>query len=163
MQLYLLRHGIAEEDRNGLNDADRRLTAEGRRKLRQILDTASDADVRPTLILTSPLKRTVETAEIAQEVFAYKGELVRSEALLPSARVEEVWEEIRTRRKEAAVLLVGHNPLFSVLPGYLLGAPDLQVDAKKGSILRIDFESFSAQPKGVLRWFLIPKLAAHRL
>ncbi len=160
MQLYLLRHGIAEEDRSGLNDADRRLTSDGRRKLRQILDTASGADVRPTLILTSPLKRAVETAEIAQEVFGYKGDLVRSEALLPNSRVEEVWEEIRTHRKEAAVLLVGHNPLFSLLPGYLLGVPDLQVDVKKGSILRIDCESFSSQPKGLLRWLLIAKLAA---
>jgi phosphohistidine phosphatase len=160
MQVYLLRHGAAEEDRSGLNDADRALTPDGRRKLRQTLHTASQADVRPTLILTSSLKRAVETAEIAQEVLGYKGELLRTEALLPGSSVEQVWDELRVHANESAVVLVGHNPMFAELAGYLLGAPELQVDVKKGSLLRIDFESLSSQPKGILRWFLVPKLAA---
>jgi phosphohistidine phosphatase SixA len=59
-------------------------------------------------------------------------------------------------------VLVGHNPLFADLAGYLLGAPDLQVDVKKGSILRIDFDSLSSRPKGILRWFLTAKFANDR-
>lgn len=160
MQVYLLRHGAAEEDRSGLNDADRALTPDGRRKLRQTLHIASQADVRPTLILTSSLKRAVETAEIAQEVLGYKGELLRTEALLPGSSVEQVWDELRVHANETAVVLVGHNPMFAELAGYLLGAPELQVDVKKGSLLRIDFETLSSQPKGILRWFLVAKLAA---
>jgi phosphohistidine phosphatase len=160
MQVYLLRHGAAEEERSGLNDADRALTADGRRKLRQTLQIAAQADVRPTLFLTSPLKRAIQTAEIAQQVFGYKGELLRTDALLPGSSVEAVWDEIRVHAKEAAIVLVGHNPLFAELAGYLLGAPELQVDVKKGSLLRIDFESLSSQPKGILRWLLVAKLAA---
>jgi phosphohistidine phosphatase len=160
MQVYLLRHGAAEEERSGLNDADRALTQDGRRKLRQTLQTAAQADIRPTLILTSPLKRAIETAEIAQQVFGYKGELLRTEALAPGSNVEEVWDEIRVHAKETAIVLVGHNPMFAELAGYLLGAPELQVDVKKGSLLRIDFESLSSQPKGILRWFLVAKVAA---
>jgi phosphohistidine phosphatase len=159
MQVYLLRHGAAEEDRSGLNDVDRALTQDGRRKLRQTLQTASQADIRPTLILTSSLKRAVQTAEIAQEVFGYKGELLRTEALLPGSNVQELWNEIRVHANETALLLVGHNPQFAELAGYLLGAPELQVDLKKGSLLRIDLENVSSQPKGILRWFLIAKLA----
>lgn len=159
MQVYLLRHGVAEEDRNGLSDADRALTQDGRRKLRQTLQSASQADIRPTLILTSALKRAIETAEIARDVFKYKGELVRTEALMPNSSVKEVWNEIRAHAHETAIVLVGHNPLFSDLAGYLLGAPELQIDVKKGSLLRIDFESLSSQPKGILRWFLVSKLA----
>jgi phosphohistidine phosphatase len=162
MQVYLLRHGIAEELRSGLSDADRALTQDGRRKLRQTLRTASDADVQPTLILTSPLKRAMETAEIAQKVLAYKGELVRTESLLPDSSVEGVWRELRTHRDQPGIVLVGHNPLFADLAGYLLGAPDLQVDVKKGSILRIDFDSLSSRPKGILRWFLTAKFANDR-
>jgi phosphohistidine phosphatase len=160
MQVYLLRHGAAEEDRSGLSDADRALTQDGRRKLRQTLQTASQADIRPTLILTSSLKRAVETAEIAQEVLGYKGELLRTEALLPGSSVEDVWDEIRVHANETVIVLVGHNPLFAELAGYLLGAPELHVDVKKGSLLRIDFETLSSQPKGILRWFLVAKLAA---
>jgi phosphohistidine phosphatase len=159
MQVYLLRHGIAEEDRSGLSDADRALTQGGRGKVRQTLQAPSQADIRPTLILTSPLKRALQTAEIAREVFKYKCELVRSEALMPDSRVQEVWDEIRVHAGEPAIVLVGHNPQFGQLAGYLLGTPELQIDVKKGSLLRIDFEGHSSQPKGILRWFLIAKLA----
>jgi hypothetical protein len=38
--------------------------------------------------------------------------------------------------------------------------PELHINVKKGSLLRIDFESLSSQPKGILRWFLVAKLAA---
>jgi phosphohistidine phosphatase len=159
MQVYLLRHGVAEEDRSGLGDANRALTSDGRRKLRQTLQAASQADIRPTLILTSPLKRALQTAEIAREVFKYKGELIRSEALMPNSRVQELWDEIRVHAGEAAIVLVGHNPQFGELAGYLLGTPELQIDVKKGSLLCIDFEGLPSRPKGILRWFLIAKLA----
>ena len=162
MQVYLLRHGVAEEQRTGLSDADRALTQDGRRKLRQTLRAASEADVQPTLILTSPLKRALQTAEIAQKVLAYKGDLVSTESLLPDSSVESVWREIRTHRDQPAIVLVGHNPLFADLAGYLLGAPDLQVDVKKGSVLRIDFDSFPSRPRGILRWLLTAKFGADR-
>ena len=159
MQVYLLRHGVAEEDRSGLSDAERALTQDGCRKLRQTLQAASQADIRPTLMLTSSLKRALQTAEIAQEVFKYKGDLVRTEALMPNSSAQDVWREIRVHAREPAILLVGHNPQFAELPGYLLGVPELQIDVKKGSLLRIDFEGVSPRPKGILRWFLVGKLA----
>jgi len=161
MQVYLLRHGISEEGRAGLSDADRALTAEGRRKLRQILQRAAQADVKPDLILSSPLKRALQTAEIAKEVFSYKDEILRTKALLPGASAEQVWDEIRVHKAEASLVLVGHNPLFDTLAGYLLGQPELQMDFKKGAILRLDLESFSGHPKGILRWYLTSKLAAN--
>jgi phosphohistidine phosphatase len=144
-----------------LSDADRALTPEGRRRLRQILQTAAQADVKPGLILSSPLKRAIQTAEIAKEVFAYKNEILRTKALLPGASAEQVWDEIRVHKNEAVLVLVGHNPLFDDLAGYLLGQPELRVDFKKGAILRLDLEEFSLQPKGILRWYLTSKLASN--
>ena len=160
MQVYLLRHGIAEEGSPGQSDGDRELTPEGRRKLRETLRTATHADVKPTLILSSPLVRALQTAEIARDILHAKGEVLRTKALLPSSTPEQVWEEIRVHKDENELMLVGHDPLFTSLAGYLLGAPDLQVDFKKGALMRVDFENFGPHPRGVLRWFLISKLAA---
>ena len=90
---------------------------------------------------------------------------VRSRAprrLPRGATPEQVWEDIRTHKTEAALLLVGHNPLFDYLAPYLLNAPNLVVDFKKGAIMRIDVESFSANPKGTLCWYLTAKLSASR-
>ena len=160
MQVYLLRHGIAEETAPGKSDADRELTPEGRSKLRETLRVAADAGAKPTLVLSSPLVRALQTAEIAAQVLRYKNEILQTDVLVPNSQPERVWDEIRVHRDERELMLVGHDPLFSHLGAYLLGAPALQVDFKKGAILRVDFESFAARPHGILRWFLTSKLAA---
>lgn len=159
MQVHLLRHGVAEEGRLGLSDAERTLTTDGRKKLRQVLRTAVEAEVRPTLILTSPLKRAIQTAEVAKQVLGYKNEILRTKALTPGSNVEQVWDEIRVHQDEASLMLVGHNPLFENLAAYLLNCPALKLDFKKGAFLRLDIESFRAQPHGMLRWLLTAKLA----
>lgn len=81
---------------------------------------------------------------------------------MPGGSTAEVWEEIRAHRTEEGLMLVGHNPLFDALGPYLLGTPSLQMDFKKGAILRVDIEAFGAQPRGILRWYLIAKLSAGR-
>src|SRR5712671_2334015 len=111
MELYLLRHGIAEDHAPSGRDADRRLTEEGRDKLRRVLERAHGAGVRPALIVSSPLKRAVETAEIAARELGYEGKIVRVDALSPDASPSEVWAEIRKRPDEPAILLAGHEPL----------------------------------------------------
>ncbi len=80
MEVYILRHGIAEKTRAGGSDAERALTQEGRQKLRQVLRLARSAEVNPSLILTSPLVRAVQTAEVAAEIFSYQHEVVRTDA-----------------------------------------------------------------------------------
>jgi len=162
MQVYLLRHGIAEDSSAGKSDADRELTAEGRRKLRQTLRTASHAEITPTLILSSPLIRAVQSAEIAREVFQSKADILQTKALLPSATPEQAWDEVRVHRDQNELVLVGHDPLFTSLSAFLLGSPELQIDFKKGALMRVDFESFGPHPRGVLRWFLVSKLAADK-
>jgi len=159
MEVYLLRHGIAEDTKPGGSDADRALTSDGKKKLRETLRVAAESGVNPDLILSSHLKRAIQTAEIAGDVLAYKNEIVRSESLNPNSSVERVWDEIRTHKDASSLMLVGHNPLFSELAGFLLGSRSSQVDFKKGAILRVDFERLRPQPNGILRWYLTPKLA----
>jgi phosphohistidine phosphatase len=160
MQVYLLRHGIAEEAKTGMSDAERSLTPDGRRKLRQVLSSAAEAGVQPDLILSSPLKRAIQTAELAQQVLKSKNEILQSNSLVPASNPDEVWEEIRRHKKASSILLAGHNPLFARLAPYLLGTPDVHVDFKKGAMMRLDFESLSIKPRGVLRWYLTARLAA---
>jgi phosphohistidine phosphatase len=159
MQVYLLRHGISEDEREGLDDASRALTAEGRKKLRQVLRAAVKAEVMPSLIVSSPLKRAVETADIAKSILGYHGKVLQSMALLPGATPEQAWKELRLHHEQSAVLLVGHNPLFSDLARYLLNSPHLRIDFKKGAMMRLDIEHITTQPSGVLRWYLTAKLS----
>jgi phosphohistidine phosphatase len=156
MQIYLLRHGIAEDAKPGRPDAERPLTAEGRDKLRRVLKRARTAELDPSLILSSPYRRAIETAVVAAEVLAYKGEIVRTPALVPEASPFDAWEEIRRRKSERAILLSSHEPLMSSLVAFLLDSPALHVDMKKAALVRIDCERFGPKAAGLLKWMLTP-------
>ena len=158
MQLYILRHGIAEDGKPGSSDADRALTAEGKKKLRDILRVAQHAGAAPKLMISSPYVRAMETAAIAMEVLGYKDALQQTNVLIPSSDPKPVWEEIRLHKNVSELMLVGHEPLLSTLAGFLLAAPSLYMDMKKGAIVRIDIDSFGPQPRGILKWMLVPKL-----
>jgi len=153
VQIYLLRHGIAE---NSTPDSDRALTAEGREKLRRVLARGRDADVAPSLILSSPYRRAIETAEIAAEVLNYRGKVVKIRELLPEASPYDTWEQIRKHPDESAILLASHEPLMSSLAAFLLACPALVVDMKKAALMRVDCERIGPEPKGVLKWMLTP-------
>jgi phosphohistidine phosphatase len=158
MEIYLLRHGIAEDHASSGRDADRRLTEEGRQKLRRVLERAQSAGVNPALILSSPYKRAVETAEIAARELGYEGKILRVESLTPDSSPSRIWNEIREHRDRASVLLAGHEPVFSATVAWMLGSAREMVEFRKGGLIRIDVEGFGAEARGVLQWMLIPKL-----
>jgi phosphohistidine phosphatase len=160
VEIHILRHAIADPARPGEQDADRAVTPEGRKKLREVLRVAKAAGLAPGLILTSPYRRAIETAEMAASQLNFTDPPLATNALLPGSNAEDVWEEIRVHKDAQEILLVGHEPLLGQLAGYLLGTPSLLIDFKKGALVRIDMDQFSAKPRGVLRWFFTPKLAS---
>jgi phosphohistidine phosphatase len=162
MELFLLRHAIAEDPKPARPDSERALTSDGRRKLRAVLRCAAQAGLAPSLIITSPFVRAVETAELAAEKLGYEGDIVKSRALQPESSPASAWQEIRPHAREAQVLAVGHEPLFSSWTAYLLNAPSLRVDFKKAAIVLVEFERVTAVPHGTLRWMLTHKLATER-
>lgn len=158
MRIYLLRHGIAEARGGDKADAERRLTAEGREKLRQVLAQARAAGAAPDSILSSPLVRALETARLAADILGYRGEIERSDALLPDASPPALWQEIRANKNRQAVLAAGHEPHLSAALAYLLGTPSLQVDFKKGALALLDCDRFGPQPQCVLKWLITPSM-----
>jgi len=158
MQVYLLRHGIAEDGRPGRPDADRALTDEGRLRLRAVLERARAAGAAPTLILPSPYLRAAQTARIAAEVLGCPAPPLLSDSFVPEASPVDAWEEIRDYDEEPAVLVASHEPLMSSAAAYLLGCPALDIDVKKAALLRIDMTRLGAQPRGILKWMLTPAL-----
>jgi phosphohistidine phosphatase len=159
MEIYILRHGIAEEAHGGMRDADRALTPEGAKKLQHVLRRARAIEVQPPLILTSPYRRARETAQVAAEALRNGSSLLETPALTPDSSPEAVWDEIRVHKSEDQIMIVGHEPLLSSVYAYLLNAASVQIDVKKGSLGRVDVDRFSGQPRGVLRWLIYPKLA----
>jgi phosphohistidine phosphatase len=158
VELFLLRHGIAEDRAASGRDADRALTEEGRQKLHRVMKRAAAAGVEPSLIISSPYKRAVETAEIAAAELKYKGEILRVGTLTPDSSPPSFWSTVRENRDEPSILLAGHEPLFSATVAWLLGSTQEMVEFKKAALVRIDIHTFSAQPQGILQWMLTPKI-----
>ncbi|MGD0500747.1 MAG: phosphohistidine phosphatase SixA [Bryobacteraceae bacterium] len=160
MEIYLLRHAIAENAGPGQADSQRALTGEGREKLGRVLKRARAAGVKPGLILSSPYRRALETAAIAAQALEYRGEVERASALEPGASPHDAWEEIRARKSEGALLLSSHEPLMSALAAFLLASPALAIDMKKAALVRVDCDRFGPRPQGLLKWMITPATAA---
>ena len=160
MELYILRHGIAEDARAGSPDSARELTDEGREKVAAVARMARRAGVEPSLIMSSPYIRAVQTAKAAADEFGYSGHLLKTEALVPFGTAKGVWDELRDHASESSVLLAGHEPLLSLLVAHLLASPAMQVEMKKATLVRIDLSAASAAPKGALRWMITARLAS---
>ncbi len=160
MQIYLLRHAIAEDGRPGSSDSERALVPEGRKKLKDVLRLARQADTAVSLILTSPYRRARQTADMVADLLAPEAEMLETATLTPDGRADLVWQEIRAHRPVDSVMLVSHEPLISSVAAYLLNGSALRIDFKKGGLMRIDVESVGLQPHGVLKWYVTSRLAA---
>lgn len=159
MEIYLLRHGIAEDAAPGKPDSDRALTEAGREKLRRVLARAQAAKVKPDLILSSPYRRALQTAAVAAEVLGYRDSIVQTPTLLPEADPHDAWGEIRVHKSENCLLLASHEPLMSSLLAFLLNTPALTVDFKKAALARLDCDRFGPEPHGTFKWMLTPATA----
>jgi phosphohistidine phosphatase len=164
MEIYILRHGEAEPKSRGeagpkkdKPDEDRKLTATGKRDVRNVVTAANKAKFRPQWILTSPLARAQETAAIAAGAFP-GSTLAITDHLRPEARPAAIWKEASRDPDISRVVLVGHEPHLSHLIAYLLDV-SLAIDLKKGALVRIDIESREDPPRGTLKWILTPRLA----
>jgi phosphohistidine phosphatase SixA len=78
---------------------------------------------------------------------------------VPHASPIQVWDELRSRAGESAVLLVGHEPLVSRLLSHVLDAPSLRADIGAGCLVLVREDRLRPHPSGELKWMLAPPLA----
>jgi phosphohistidine phosphatase len=160
LELYVIRHGIAEDRAADGKDASRALTAEGVEKLREVAEGLDALEVRWDLVLTSPLVRARQTADVLLKGMKRKAnrpELVVTSTLVPEASPAAVLTELASHPEASRIALVSHEPLVSALAAQLLGSA-VPLPFKKGGVCRIDFDGPPPQGTGVLRWFAPPKV-----
>jgi phosphohistidine phosphatase len=153
-QLLLLRHADAGDPEAWTRpDAERPLSDKGRSQAERIGRLLAAVDVRPDAVVTSPLTRAGETAELVA------AELVQpvlvDDRLAPGLDPDDLLGVLRDAGEPRRPMLVGHDPDFSDLASWLTGA---EISLKKGSLARIDFDGPPAPGAGRLRWLLPPDL-----
>lgn len=157
-ELYLIRHGVAaERGDNYPDDTKRPLTNEGVQKLRREAKALVALDLTFDVILTSPLVRTRQTAEIIGAAFRNAPPVVNMPSLVPGGTHNAIIEELTKQHRRHSIALVGHEPGLGELAGRLIGLRK-PLEFKKGAICRIDVTALPPTGPGRLRWFLTPRV-----
>jgi phosphohistidine phosphatase len=153
VRLTLIRHGEAGDD--APRDELRSLTLRGRTVVARVGRALRRRGGDFTLIVSSPLVRALQTAEIIAAGVGYGGRVVIDEALVPEGRVSRVVVWLSTLEGEDSIALVAHEPILSALAGALLGVERFPA-LRKGEALRLRLPDGPARP-GELRWRIDPE------
>jgi phosphohistidine phosphatase len=149
MRLYFLRHGAADWPDWDQSDDERPLTKAGRKEMHAVGEFLAELKVKLDVILTSPLPRAAQTADIAAEHLKVR---VREEKLLtPGFGIEDLTRLLR-KYPQQVLMLVGHEPDFSLVITALTGA---SLKLSKAGVALVDLNL----QKGKLLWLFPPKFA----
>jgi phosphohistidine phosphatase len=156
--IHLLRHAEAEDVSPTGRDPDRRLTEEGRKRMRAVAKAIAKLDPGYEAVLVSPFVRARQTAEPVAEACGFEGPFTETKNLAPNADPIEVLHEL-ARLRPASALLVGHQPHFGRLFGLLLsGRPDLEIPMKKAGLAAFEAPSDPSLGPAELKFLLPPRL-----
>lgn|SRR5215469_2753870 len=158
MNLFILRHASAGIQRNNpLLDVKRPLDKEGKRHCLHLAHVLNAMKIHFDLIVSSPLKRSLQTASLVGNETGYESQILLSNSLAPAATLQDFHKLLQESNHYENMLVVGHNPnltlfLCSVLvPASASTVP--QIRLRKGSLARV---SFTRGP-GTLTWLLDPR------
>jgi phosphohistidine phosphatase len=156
MNLYILRHASAGTRRaNPKIDVKRPLDKEGKQQCLVVGRFLSSLNVQFDRVVSSSLKRALQTAALVGNETGYDGRIEIAEALLPEASVARFQELLRSLSNYDNVLVVGHNPSLAVFFGSLLApAARISTRLRKGAVARID----CTRIPGTLHWLVDPRI-----
>lgn len=160
-ELYIMRHGIAVDRGTAgyADDAKRPLTPDGRKRMKEITVGLMRAGFDPDWIVTSPLVRAAETAEIVADGLGGRVPRDDCDALRPGGSPEALLTFLAKQPGRRRVLVVGHEPDLSELAARLVGAGrHAHLGFKKGGCCLITFQEFPPRAPGQLLWWLTPRL-----
>jgi phosphohistidine phosphatase len=153
--LYLVRHGDAGDPRPQNDDA-RELTDKGRRRLRNAAGLWRRLRVAPEVVISSPLPRAHQTAQLLVEGLGLPLEIADDDRLRPGAGWTDLADALADHGPAERVALVGHDPDLSDTLAELSGAASIGL--RKGGIACLEFEGDARPGAGRVRWLLDPDL-----
>ena len=157
MNLYLMRHANAGIPRESIKlDAKRGLIKEGKEQCMLMGRILGALKVTPEMIVSSNLKRAMQTAQFVGNELGYEGKVEISPALAPDASFADFSKMLEKYADRQDLLVVGHNPsLFQFLGRLITGNGAAGVRMRKGSVARIDMDKHPP----LLQWLIDPRMA----
>lgn len=155
--IYLVRHGVAADLNSEFpTDDERPLTSEGAERLQVQVRGMRELQVRLDRVLTSPLVRAAQTAEILAAGIGCSAPVVAVDALRPGGRYDALMAALGRLGEDRAVALVGHMPSIGEIAARLIGAKE-PLAFKKGGTCCIEVDGLPPTRAGQIRWFVPPR------
>lgn len=163
MNLFVLRHASAGTRRaNPVLDLKRPLDKDGKRHCLHLGLVLNAMKLSFDLVVSSPLKRSLQTAQLVGTETGYESKILISNALAPTANYAQFQRLVHECQKFENVLVVGHNPNITTFLGTLIGATpapvtdpqQAHVRMRKGTIARV---SLQRGTPATLSWMLDPR------
>ncbi len=158
MIIYFLRHASAGNPGfNPKQDEKRPIDKIGERQSREMGRVLAALKVEIDAVVSSPLTRARQTAELAAKELGGKDKIVIDEAMRPEASYDQFQDLLAKHSKSRAIMVVGHNPSITEFLVRLLTGHDHStwIEFKKGAVAKVTVEESHA----VLNWMLTPKMA----
>lgn len=156
MELYVYRHAMMDSRKDKTSrKGEAGLSDLGRSQVKNLQKLAGVLGLKPGVVMTSPIRRAKETAELAAKLFWGQSRIMETDALLPNASVQEIYEEINRFGKETQVVVVTHYPLIKKLVSDALGT-NFEPELLNGSLMRIDFKGPLSSGKGIMVSIITP-------
>lgn len=152
MILYFLRHGKAGHGSMAPDDDERVLTAAGIEALRAAAPVWRRINLRPDVVISSPLPRALQTAELLVAGLGLSDPPVVDDRLRPGAEWADLARAMAAHASAHRVMFVGHEPDLSQAACLLTGARAIRL--RKGSIACIEFPGVPEPGSGELVWLL---------
>lgn len=166
LDLYLLRHGDAGKRMavaaDG-NTGDVPLTIVGREEIAIIARSVKALNLRFSAIVTSPLKRAVQTAKIIAKVLAIENRISVWNDLVPEGNRSKLYNKLNQYTRDSSVLMIGHEPYLSNIMYDMIFQKNRvdqlgRISLKKAGLAKIRVISLTPNISGELRWLLTPRI-----
>ncbi len=158
MIIYFLRHASAGKAySNPKKDESRPLDEEGILQARYVGRMLANLDVQVEQIISSPLKRALQTASLVANELAFEGEVQRDDALRPESEVAQFQAMVARYRKYEAIMVVGHNPSLTEFLAKAVSSASgpAHIEIKKGAVAKVEMNGRS----GTLQWLVTARIA----
>ena len=155
MKVYIFRHALADFNSTPMG-GDPPITEEGAAEAERVVELAQDMGFKPNALVTSPLIRAKQTAELTKAKLRSKPDLVVDECLYGDRKPIDVLKFLSRYGKGDRVALISHMPLLAELLYSMIGGK-VAVEQLNGSIAAVTFEGKAAEGKGKLTWLVQPR------
>lgn len=158
LELYIIRHGLAGKS---LGDAElddqRSLKKKGKEKMEDIAKGLKELKIHFDAVLTSPLPRAKETAEIVNAYCNEGKEVEVTDLLRPGASYDKLIKFLNQFKKSEKIAIVGHEPFLSSFASYCMTKNKTSLlNLKKGGVLMLEVNEVIKPGRCLVSWLMQP-------